>query len=166
MVCLLEVDFSPGWTHFGPLLGAKTLQSMTISGSAPNSILWLWDLPKNQAYLAILMDFINFLPLVVVFAHLAHFGGQQSPFKRPDQFVGAPWRPLKVLNPLRYAHHSCKIPAPPKIWICLKNEAPHCFGQKKWKSKADSHEKVQILKKRRFLRTMGLKKMESPLNLQ
>ena len=29
------------------------------------------------------MGFINFLPLVVVFAHFAHFGGQQSHFKRP-----------------------------------------------------------------------------------
>ena len=38
---------------------------------------------KNRAYLAILMGFIDFLPLVVVFAHFAHFGGQQSHFKRP-----------------------------------------------------------------------------------
>ena len=29
------------------------------------------------------MGFIDFLPLVVVFAHFAHFGGQQSHFKRP-----------------------------------------------------------------------------------
>ena len=69
------------------------------------------------------MGFIDFLPLVVVFAHFAPVGGQQSHFKRPDQFVGAPWRPLKVLNPLRYAHHSCKIPAPPKNMNMLKNEA-------------------------------------------
>ena len=124
VVCLLEVDFSPGWTHFGPLLGAKTLQSMTISGSAPNSILWLWDLPKNQAYLAILMDFINFLPLVVVFAHLAHFGGQRSHFKLFDYFVGAPQWPPKVLNILRYPNHSWKIWAPPKNINTLKNEIP------------------------------------------
>ena len=34
-----------GWsfTFFGPLLGAKILQSMTIWSLAPNSILWLWD---------------------------------------------------------------------------------------------------------------------------
>ena len=64
---LLVVDFSPCWAHFGPLLGAKILQSMTISSLAPNSILWLWDYPKNRAYLAILMGFIDFPPLVVVF---------------------------------------------------------------------------------------------------
>ena len=29
VVWLLEVDFSPGWAHFGPLLGAKILQGMT-----------------------------------------------------------------------------------------------------------------------------------------
>ena len=42
-VWLLVVDFSPCWAHFGPLLGAKILQSRTISSLAPNSILWLWD---------------------------------------------------------------------------------------------------------------------------
>ena len=84
---------------------------MTIWILAPNSILWLWDEPKNRAYLAIMMGFMDFLPLVVVFAHFAHIGGQQSHFKHPDQFVGAPWRPPKVLNPLRYPHYSCKIPA-------------------------------------------------------
>ena len=61
------VNFSPCWAHFGPLLGAKILHSMTISSLAPNSILWLWDYPKNRAYLAILMGFIDFPPLVVVF---------------------------------------------------------------------------------------------------
>ena len=39
VVWLLVVDFSPCWAHFGPLLGAKILQSMTISSLAPNSIL-------------------------------------------------------------------------------------------------------------------------------
>ena len=38
VVWLLMVDFSPCWAHFGPLLGAKILQSMTVSSLAPNSI--------------------------------------------------------------------------------------------------------------------------------
>ena len=85
---VLGVDFSPCSAHFGPLLGAKILQSMTISSLAPNFILWLLDYPKNQGYLAILKGFIEFLPLVVVFAHFAHFEGQQSHFKPPDSLVG------------------------------------------------------------------------------
>ena len=71
---------------------------MTISSSAPNPILWLWDEPKNQAYLAILMGFIDFLPLVVVFAHFAHFEGQQSHFKHPDSLVGEARSPPMVTN--------------------------------------------------------------------
>ena len=43
VVWLLVVDFSLGWAHFGPLLGEKILQSMTISSLAPNSILRLRD---------------------------------------------------------------------------------------------------------------------------
>ena len=110
--------------YFGPLLGAKILQSMTISSLAPGSILWLWDLPKNRAYLSISMGFINFFPLMVVFAHFPHLGGQKSRFKRFDYFVGAPWWPPKVLNPCRYPHYSCKIGALPKNMNMLKNEGP------------------------------------------
>ena len=87
-------------------------------------ILWVWDWLKNWAYLLIFMGFIEFLPLVVVFAHFAHFGGWQSHFKHFDYFVGAPWWPPKVINPLRYPHHSCRILAPPKNMYMLKNEAP------------------------------------------
>ena len=43
VVWLLVVDFSPGWAHFGPLLGEKILQIMTNSNSAPNSILGIRD---------------------------------------------------------------------------------------------------------------------------
>ena len=56
---------------------------MTISSLAPGAILWVWGWLKNWTYLFIFMGFIEFLPLVVVFAHFAHFGGQQSHFKRP-----------------------------------------------------------------------------------
>ena len=97
---------------------------MTISSLAPGAILWVWDWLKNWAYLLIFMGFIEFLPLVVVFAHFAHFGGWQSHFKHFDYFVGAPWWPSKVINPLRYPHHSCRILAPPKNMNMLKKEAP------------------------------------------
>ena len=39
LVGLLVVNFSPCSAHFGPLLGVKILQSMTVLTSAPNSIL-------------------------------------------------------------------------------------------------------------------------------
>ena len=71
------------------------------------------------------MGFIDFLPLAVVFAYFALFEGQQTHFKHPEQFAGAPWRPPKVLNPFRYPHHNCKITAPPKNMNVLKNKAPH-----------------------------------------
>ena len=90
-------DFSPCQAHFGPLLGAKILQSMTISSLAPISILWLWDWPKNQAYLAILMGFIDFLPLVVIFGHFQPFlavfgppwalGFLEHLHKEPDVYI-------------------------------------------------------------------------------
>ena len=74
LVGLLVVNFSPCWAHFGPLLGAKIFQSMTKSSLAPNSILWLWDEPKNRAYSAILMGFIDspprghFWPFLAIFS--------------------------------------------------------------------------------------------------
>ena len=97
---------------------------MTISSLAPGAILWLWNWLKKWAYLLIFKGFIDFFPLVVVFTHFAYFGGRQSHFKHFDYFVGAPWWHLKVLNPLRYPHYSCRIPIPPKNINMLKNEAP------------------------------------------
>ena len=69
------VNFLPCWTNFGPLLEAKILQCMTISSSAPNFILRMWDMPKNRAYLAILMGFIDFPHRDVIFGHFWPFLG-------------------------------------------------------------------------------------------
>ena len=70
------------------------------------------------------MGFIDFLSLVVFFAHFALFRGQYSHFKLFDYFEGAPWWFPKVLNTLRYPHHSCNIPAAPKNMNKVKNKAP------------------------------------------
>ena len=51
----------------------------------------------------------------VVFAHFAHFGGQQSHFRRVELLVGAPWWPSEVLTILRYPNHNYKIASVPKI---------------------------------------------------
>ena len=88
---------------------------MTISCLAPGAILWVWDWLKNWAYLLIFIGFIEFLPLVVVFAHFAHFGGRQSHFKPVELLVGAPRWPSEVLNILRYPNHNYKIASVPKI---------------------------------------------------
>ena len=59
--------------------------------------------------MAILMGFIDFLPLVVVFAHFADSEGQQSHFTRVEPSGDAPQWPPEVLPVFIHTNHSHKI---------------------------------------------------------